>query len=148
MEKGELSVGYIPNNKFILSIPELGVGDLKIIEVSGIEQELETVELPDKTVATSGRAGIIEFTIKIPAHEDGSIAAINRWFMGCRGNVASDYKKDGTLTLQNTFGTTVSSWTISGMFPTKRTLPELNSSGAGDLTMAEWAFKADDVVKI
>ena len=148
MEKGSLSVGYIPNNKFTLSIPELGVGDLKIIEVSGIEQELETVELPDKTVATSGRAGIVEFTIKIPAHEDGAIAALDRWFMQCRGTVATDYKKDGTLALQNTYGDAVSSWAISGMFPMKRTLPEMNAAGAGDLSMSEWAFKADDVSKL
>jgi len=148
MEKGELSAGYIPNNKFLLSVAGLGVSSLVIIEVSGIEQELETVELPDKTVATSGRAGIVEFTIKVPAHESNSIASLNGWFMSCRGSVSTDYKKDGTLALQNTYGETVSSWSISGMFPMKRTLPEMNAAGAGDLSMSEWAFKADDVSKL
>lgn len=146
MEKGALSAGYIPVNKFSLSVAD--VADLKVVEVSGIEQELETVELPDKTVVTSGRLGVTEFTIKMPAHESTAMDAMDTWWKMCYGtNATSGYKKDATLLLLDTYGGTKSSWTISGMFPTKRALPELNAASEGEMAMAEWTFKADDVQK-
>jgi len=147
MEKGSLSVGYIPVNKFTLSVAD--VADLKVVEVSGIEQELETVELPDKTVVTSGRLGVTEFTIKIPAHETTAMGAMDVWWKMCYGvNATSGYKKLATLLLLDTFGATKSSWSITGMFPTKRALPELNAASEGEMAMAEWTFKADDIKKI
>jgi hypothetical protein len=116
------------------------------VEVSGIEQELETVELPDKTVVTSGRLGVTEFTIKMPAHESTAMAAMDAWWKLCYGtNTTLGYKKDATLTLLDTYGDSKSTWAISGLFPTKRSLPELNAASEGEMAMAEWTFKADDV---
>lgn len=146
MIKGELSQGYIPINKFSMVVE--GIASMTVIEVSGIEQELETVDLPDKTVATSGRAGTTEFSIKVPAHEDVTMAALDTWWKSCQGDVAMDYKKKATLSLLDTFGLPKANWSISGMFPTKRALPELNAGSEGEMAMAEWTFKADDVVKV
>lgn len=145
MKKGDLAPGYIPINKFSLSVTGL-LTEMKVIEVSGIEQELETVDLPDKTVATSGRVGATEFTVKIPAHEE-QMSTLDTWWKDCQGDVAAGYKKSATLSLMDTFGAAKSNWSISGMFPTKRALPELNAANEGEMAMVEWTFKADDVAK-
>jgi hypothetical protein len=59
--KGAIAPDHIPVNKYQLLVA--GVIPLTITEVSGIEDELQTTELPDRTVASGGNRGPSEVEI-------------------------------------------------------------------------------------
>ena len=64
--KGVINPDHIPVNKWQLIV--VGLPPLTITEQSGIEDELETTELPDRTIASGGNRKSAEFTIMIPTH--------------------------------------------------------------------------------
>ncbi len=144
--KGEIKADHIPVNKFRFSV--LGLLELTAVEVSGIEDELETTQLPDRTVATGGNRGPVEFSIMIPMHHSLEQAGMELWFREAQDPVLPTYKKPCTLSHLSLTGTGNRNFTLVGVFPKKRTLPDLEMANEGEMANVEWLMSADDVIPI
>lgn len=144
--KGVIQGDHIPVNKFQLLVP--GLPPLVITELSGIEDELETADLPDRTRASGGNRKATEFTMMIPMHHTVEQAAMELWFRESQDPVSPTYKKAGTLVHQSISGTTIRTFTLIGVFPTKRALPDLEMVNEGEMAGVEWSMSADDIEPI
>lgn len=149
--KGTIQEDHIPLNKFILSVSGIGV-DLIFTTVSGIEEELDAVDMPDRTKATGGRTQAVEFTAMLPLHHEVEQAAMEEWFNQTHGdgrepNVDLAYKRTGTLRLPSISGAIQVSFTLDELFPTKRALPDFEMDNEGEMAQVEWTFVASDIRK-
>jgi hypothetical protein len=144
--KGEILPDHIPLNKYTLQV--IGLIAITATEISGIEDEIESVELPDRTVATSGWRKATEFTVMVPLHHTGEQAALEFWYAECQGVVSPVYKKPAVLTHESLSGATARAFTLAGVWPKKRKLPDLERAAEGDLAGVEWTFSADDIIPI
>jgi hypothetical protein len=144
--KGQILPDHMPVNKFQLSIAGLSLPIL-FTEISGLEQELETVDLPDRTSASGGTTKITEFTAKQPAHHALDIATLEAWFLEAKLG-SPTYKKPCTLVIFSLSGLFLRSYTLIGMYPSKRKSPDLDMKNEGEMAEVEWTFKVDDVLPV
>jgi hypothetical protein len=144
--KGVIDPDHIPVNKYTLKF--LGFADLTPMEVSGMEDELQTTDLPDRTRASGGHRGVSEFTMMLPMHHTVEQAAMELWFRECQDPILPTYKKIGTLIMQRVSGQGDRSYTLVGVFPTKRALPDLDLSNEGEMASVEWTMSVDDIIPI
>jgi len=144
--KGALQGDHIPLNKYQLIV--LGMPELTFTKIGGLEEELETVDLPDRTVASGGQTKALEFSASIPAHHLIQQAAMELWFVEGRDPVASTYKKTGTLIMKSIGGSTFRTYSLLGLFVSKRATPDLEMSNEGEMAEIEWTFKADMMLPI
>lgn len=142
--KGVLNPNHIPINKWRLLIA--GMPEFQFTEISEIESELETTQLPDRTHASGGNKLPTEFTARHPMHHTIENVALELWFAQSTGDVDPGYKKDATLVHISINGITLRTYQIIGIFPSKRTLPNKEMANEGELATNEWTFKADDVL--
>lgn len=148
--KGSIKPDHIPNNKFELMIVGAvpPIPPLTTITVSGIEQALKLVDLPDGTKATAGETDPIEFDVSIPAHHLLEEAAMELWYQEGKNPVSPGYKKGGVLVLKSLTENTRRRYTLVGLFVTKRTLPDLEMGGDGEQVNSTWSMSADDILPI
>lgn len=144
--KGTIQADHMPTNRYALTF--LNFVTLTPTEISGLEDELETVELPDRTRASGGNRGPSEFTIMIPMHHTVEVVAMELWFVQSQDPVAPDYKKVGTLTHKSLTDATGRAYTLSGVFVTKRKLPDLEMAGEGEMATCEYTLSVDDILPI
>ena len=144
--KGALQGDHIPLNKYQLIV--LGMPELTFTEIGGLEEELETVDLPDRTVASGGQTKSVEFSASLPAHHLIQQAAMELWFKEAQDPVLSTYKKTGTLMLKSISGATLRTYSLLGLFVSKRATPDLEMANEGEMAVIEWTFKADQVLPI
>jgi hypothetical protein len=144
--KGEILPDHIAVNKYTFQI--VGLIPVTALEVSGIEDELETTELPDRTVASGGFRKATEFSAKVPLHHTLEQAALEKWFRDSQDPIAPDYKKAVTLTHESLSGKTARTFSLAGVFPKKRALPDLEAKNEGEIALVEWTFSADDVLPL
>lgn len=143
--KGSIAPNHIPVNKYQFLI--VGLPPLTPIEVSGIEEELQTIDLPDRTKASGGNTSASEVTIKIPLHHTVEIAAMEAWFRAGQDPVLPNYKKSGSLLLESVSLTgPTRSYNLSGVFVTKRALPDLEQANDGDMAAAEFTLSIDQIL--
>jgi hypothetical protein len=144
--KGVIRPDHIPVNKYQLLI--IGLPPLTFTEVSGIEDELETADMPDRTVASGGNRKASEFTAMLPMHHSTEQAAMESWFRESQDPVSPSYKKAGTLVHSSISGITVKTFQLVGVFPFKRKLPDLEMVNEGEMAAVEWSFKVDDTLPL
>lgn len=144
--KGVLKKDHIPVNKYELLV--LGLAPITFTEISGIEEELETVDLPDRTVGIGGNTKPVEFTAKIPLWHTAEVLQLEAWFAQCKDPVSPAAKKAGTLILSSISGANLKTFTLVDMFPSKRALPDLAMENEGEYAFEEWTFRADDMYPI
>jgi len=144
--KGVLQPDHIPLNNYELRVRDLPT--ITFIEIAGLEEELENVDLPDRTAASGGHSKPIEFTATMPLHHLTEMAAMEQWFQDSHDPVAPNYKKAGTLVLTSITGLVRKSFIITGMFPCKRKTSDLDMANEGELHTVEWTFRGDDVLSI
>lgn len=144
--KGVIKPDHIPVNKYQLII--IGLPPLNPIEISGMEDELETVDLPDRTVASGGNRKATEFTMMIPAHHTLEVAGCEAWFLEGQEPVSPGYKKAGTLLLRSISGETIRSRSLIGAFISKRADPDLELVNEGEMAAYEYTVKIDDILPI
>ena len=142
--KGDIRADHIPVNKYVFAV--LGLIDMTVTAVSGLEDELQTTELPDRTRASGGNRGPTEFEITIPAHHLSEQVAMELWFRESQDPVLPTYKKPCTLTLKSISGNLIYSISLIGVFPTKRGTPDLEMANEGELAGIVWSMSADDVI--
>ncbi len=143
--KGSIAPGHIPVNKYQLLF--VGVPQLTPVTISGIEEELQAVDLPDRTKASGGNTGPSEMTIAIPAHHTVEILAMESWFAESQDPVSPLYKKAGALLMQSgaILGPT-RTINLIGVFPTKRKMPDLEMSNDGEMATYEWTLSIDQLL--
>lgn len=149
--KGVIQEDHIPLNKFILSVSGIGV-DLIFTAVSGIEEELDVAEMPDRTVATGGRTKPVEFTCMLPLHHEVEQKAMEEWYAQTHGdgrspNVDLAYKRTGTLRLPSISGAIQVTFVLDELFPSGRALPDFEMENEGEMAQVEWKFRASDIRK-
>ena len=143
--KGSIQPGHIPVNKYTLLF--VGLPTLTPTEISGLEEELQTVDLPDRTKASGGNTGPSEFTMMIPAHHTVEILAMEAWFAEGQDPVTPTYKKAGSLLMES--GSLVGptrTINLMGAFVTKRKMPDLEMANDGDMATYEWTISVDQIL--
>lgn len=144
--KGAIKADHIPTNKFVLFV--LGLPPLTPVEISGMEDELEVVTLPDRTQATGGNRKASEFTMMIPMHHTLERIACEAWFREAQEPVLPTYKKVASLIHRSGAGTKFSTYSLVGVFISKRKLPDLELVGDGEMAMIEYTIKVDDIIAL
>ena len=141
--KGSIQPDHIPKNKYQLII--MGLPPITFTKVSGLEEELETVDLPDRTTASGGNTKAVEFTASMPTHHTSERIALENWYVQCRDPVSPAYKHVGSLVKQSLTGINLVTYVLQGLYPCKRSTPDVEMSNEGELDEIEWTFKADQI---
>jgi hypothetical protein len=144
--KGVIQPDHMPVNRYQLLV--LGMIPITCTEISGIEDELQTAEMPDRTVVSGGNRAAFEFTIMVPMHHAAEQAALELWFRESQDPVLPTYKKTVTLVHERVSGANFRSFTLSGVFPKKRALPDLEMANEGEMAQVEWTLSGDDIIPI
>jgi len=144
--KGDIKEDHIPINKYQLIV--LGLPPLTPTALGGIEEELITSELPDRTVASGGDTSPTEFDVTLPQHHLVEQAAMEAWFVESQSPVTPGYKKVGTLITKSISDSVVVSHSLLGLFPKKRVLPEGDMANEGELAVVVWTLSLDKVLPI
>lgn len=144
--KGQIQPDHIPNNKYSLRV--VGLVEIIFTEISGLEEVLDVVDLPDRTRASGGNSQAFEFTAILPLHHDIAYFAMEAWLVEGKDPVSSTYKKSATLTLTSGTGLKKRSYTITGLWVSGRKLPDLSFENEGEMAVAEYTFQADEVLPI
>ena len=144
--KGEIKPDHMPVNKYTLAV--IGIIPITATEVSGIEEELETTELPDRTIASGGNTKAFEFNIMVPMHHKAEQVAMELWFRESQDPVSPTYKKPVTLTHESLSGNASSNYSLGGVFPKGRNLPDLEKLNEGEIAQVEWVMSGDSILPI
>jgi hypothetical protein len=142
--KGKVKADHIPVNKYELLF--IGLPPITVTKMSGLEKELETVDLPDRTTASGGNTKPIEWTMEIPMHHVIEQAAMEAWFQESQDPVSPNYKKNGTLVGTSLSGSIIVSKSILAAFPSKPKYPDLDMSNEGEMAVVEWTMKCDNIL--
>lgn len=146
--KGTVQPNHIPINNFELLLIGTASPSFFFTEVSGVEQETETVEMPDRTMASGGNVKASEVTAKMLMHHTIELAALEIWRLEAIGNVTPTYKKIGNLIHRDNAGSIKSTRTWLGIFPKKRKDPDNDVKNEGDPAEVEWTFSIDEVLSV
>ena len=144
--KGVIKEDHIPINKYEIIVA--GMPPLLFTEILGLEKELQTTDLPDRTTASGGNTGPVEFTAKQPMHHTVEVAAMELWLQEGQDPVTPTYKKAGTLIRKSLTGNVVNTTTIIGLYVSKKKEPDLEMANEGEMAAIEWTFKADDSLPV
>jgi len=142
--KGKIEENHIPKNNFELIV--VGLPPILFTEVGGITEELDTVDLPDRTVASGGNTKATELTVMQPSHHDVEVLAMEAWYKEAQDPVTPTYKKVGILTKKDIGGNIVRSYTLQGAFPKSRALQDLSLENEGEMDTIEWTLSVDDIL--
>jgi hypothetical protein len=140
--KGKIQADHMPINNYELIV--VGLPPLTVVEVSGIEDVLNTTELPDKTVASTGTRQASEVELTMPMHHLVEQAAMEVWFRESQDPVSPSYKKAATLIHKSVTGKKLRTFSLIGMFPTSRALPDLKMDDEGEMAVVVWKMSIDD----
>jgi hypothetical protein len=132
-------------NKFSLSFTP-GVGAPTFVSVSGLEEELDRTELPDRTTRTGGRKKSIEFEVVQPAHHDIEVAAMTNWYQECQDPVSPTHLKVGSLIVYDTVGSPRVKRTLMGCWLSKRVDSDLDLNDDGAQATITWTVNADEML--
>jgi hypothetical protein len=141
--KGTIHPNHIPKNKGRLLVP--GQPSFVFTTLGDIVEEVEAVDLPDRTIASGGQKKAGEFTATIPSHHTVEVAAIERWFVAGQDPVQPDYKKVGTLVQQPIGPGLPKTYSLIGLWVSRRQIPGSEMANEGEMQELEITFKFDDV---
>lgn len=141
--KGAISGNHIPVNHWELLIT--GMPPLTIIEQSGVEDELEKIKLPDRTVASGGNRGPVEVDVTMPMHHTVEQVAMEAWYKSSQDPILPTYKLAGTLIHYNVGGEAGRVFGLFGIFPFKRTTSDLEMGNEGEMATVVWSLSIDNV---
>jgi hypothetical protein len=144
--KGVVLPDHVQVNKYQLSV--VGLPPILFTAISGIEEELDSVELPDRTPQTGGRVKPVEFDATQPMHHNIERAAMETWFRECHDPVSPTHKKVATLSLFSQTLLNQPAWLLNGLWIMKRALPDLDLENDGEMAAIVWTMKASELVPI
>ena len=141
--KSTLLPDHVQVNKYQLTVA--GLPPLLFTASSGLEEELDSVELPDRTTASGGRTKPVEFEVTQPMHHTIERLAMEAWYTEGKDPVSPTYKKIGTLIMFSQSNIIQVSYMLIGLYVFKRTTPDLELENDGELATIVWGMKADEV---
>lgn len=141
--KGKIKDDHMPVNAPELRVP--GVPPLTLVNADEIEETLQTVDLPDRTVASGGQREPLEFNIMIPMHHSEEITAMELWYKQGQDPVLPGYKRTGTYIWPSLTGQTRRSFMLLGLFVAGRTIPAKDMTNEGELALATYRMRASDI---
>lgn len=144
--KGVIQPDHIPLNKYQLLV--VGLPELTFTSLTGLEEELDVVSLPDRTVASGGRTQPIEFEVMHPAHHTVEQLAMEAWFQEGQDPVSPLYKKPGTLIITSLTGGNARTFSMPDLFVSKRTIPDFEFDNDGEMAEITWTLRASDMLPI
>jgi len=144
--KGSVQPNHAPKNNFELIV--VGLPPILFTEVGGIENEIEFVDMPDRTQASGGNTKGSEFPVKLFEHHTVERAAMDLWFAEGKDPVNPTYKKVGTLIKRGIDGSVVSTQTLIGLCIKKRKTDDLDLANEGEPAMVEYTMWADDALPV
>ncbi len=144
--KGIIQPNHVPLNKFELFI--VGIPPITFVTISGISEELQIVDLPDRTKASGGQTNPVSFTGEVPIHHTIQQIALEFWWNEAQDPVTLTYKKIGTLILKTLNNTVSRTFTLPGLFISQRNLPDLDLNNEGEMTNVTFQFEADDMFPV
>lgn len=143
--KGAIAPDHIGDNNYQFLVA--GLLPLTAVEISGIDEELKTADLPDRTRASGGTRDPVEFDLMVPAHHDLEIAAMEVWYKEAQDPaVLPTYKKPCTLVMPRISGTGGRTYTLVGVFVKGRGIPSMKMDGDGSMQVITYKMSADDVI--
>lgn len=142
--KGVILPDHVQVNKYLYQV--VGLPDLVLTAISGIEEELQTTDLPDGTKGAGGRTLPVEYDITLPAHHTVQQRAMEQWFRQCKDPIDPAHKKLATLTLFTQSNNPLVSFTLPNTFPMKRGLPDLELENEGEMAGFVWSMSSDEVI--
>jgi len=142
--KNVLKENRVPVNKFELAI-QPGIGSPTFTEMSGLEEELDAAELPDRTVRSGGREKAVEFEVTQPLHHDVELAAMEAWYIACKKSLPG-YLKLGVLIMFDEYGIPRRKFTLPNLWISKRTHSDLALDNEGEMGTVRWTMKTDQVL--
>jgi len=137
---------HIPVNNYSLIV--VGLPPIQFITIDGLEEELDTVDLPDRTKASGGNTKAVEWTATHAKHHTIEDAYLEAWFLESQDPVLPTYKKPATLLVNSISRLNTRSFNLIGMFPSKRKTADLDMNNEGELNVNEWTFNCDRVIPI
>lgn len=144
--KGQIQPDHFPRNKYALQVT--GMIPVVFHSISGLEEEIDVVDLPDRTRASGGNAKAFEFTARQPMHHIAEVLAMRVWFNENKDPISSTAKKMATLVMESGTGQRQQSFTLLGLWPSKEVLPELSFEDEGEMAEIEWTFQCDEKIPI
>ena len=142
--KGKIQSGHIPKNKYTLQI--IGLPVITFTSVGSLDEEIEKVDLPDRTVASGGQKKATKVNVKVPAHHTVQILAMEAWFKEGQDPVSPTYKKSGILTQQTIHSAAGKrGYMLVGVWNMKRTTPELTLANPGEESEVEYELSIDQI---
>jgi hypothetical protein len=142
--KGALKEDHIPLNKYTLTI--VGLPTLTVVSAGGMEEELNTVDLPDRTKASGGESTPSEMVVTIPMHHTIERVAMEGWFQEGKDPVSPGYKKTGVLIWKSGTGNILATYNVDGVFITKRTTPDGEMENGGEMATIEYTLSVDTIL--
>jgi hypothetical protein len=143
--KGLIKENHIPLNKFDLLV--LGMPKITLISFDDIEEELEAVTLPDRTVRSGGQTKPVNFSGKLPMHHDVEIAAMELWYKQGQDPVQPGYKKAATMIFYRGDGG-VRTFSLLNLWISGRTIPGGDMKNEGEMAELTYKFQADEVTPV
>jgi len=144
--KGTVEADAMNVNKFEFTVA--GAAPVRFHQVSGLEEELGVVELPDRTQQTDGATKPGEFTAQLPAHHSTEYAFLEIWYREGQDPVSPIYKKPCVLTISSPTGKKSRQFIVNGCWIQKRKLPDLDMANDSDMASVEYTFKFDSILPI
>lgn len=136
--KGTIDPDHMPKNLFSIRVPGISI-ELTAISVGSLEQELETVTLPDRVVVSGGNTRAGETDIVTPAHHRAEQDAWEAWYSeGKIQPVSPTYRKTLIVTESSNTGLNLRAWLLGGAFLKKRTPSEKDMENEGEDSRITW----------
>lgn len=149
--KGYIKPDIFTKSKYWLIIPGMiGVNgpELTVLSVGALEEEMEVIELPDRTRATNGHTKPLTFDVVTPAHHLEEQAQWELWWSACHDPVSFDAYRYGTLVQQSVSGGSTRSITLDRLFITKKSTSDLEMSNDSDYSTVTWTLSADNAFPV
>jgi hypothetical protein len=141
--KATLLPDHIPRNNYELMV--VGGPPLHFTKVGGLDEELEAVDLPNRTKASGGTTKSLEFTVEHPLHHAVENDFLESWWAACQ-NRDPGYKKPAVLVLQSISRLRTKTFNLLELFIVKRKTPDLEMANDGELATIEWTFCVERIL--
>jgi hypothetical protein len=141
--KSVIDASHVPLTNYKLLV---GGVDITITNMSEIEEVLETIVLPDRSIDSAGRTTPVEFTITVPMHHTVDIVFMETWYAEGQDPILPTYKKPAALTYETIEGSISTLWIFYDLFVTKRTLPGGSMNSSGEMAEITYTMSASDII--
>lgn len=142
--KGAIQPNHVSKNNFELQV--IGLPPITFVEVGDISEQIDKVDLPDRTRASGGTKQAGDFPVTLPSHHDVEVAAMEAWYKEAQDPVAPTYKKSGVLIKKGIDGSVIRTYTFTGLWVSERNMTAVALENEGEMDAIEYLLNFDDII--